>query len=343
MSRVLIQPAPLVDLGGLPFEAVITVMHAGQVTIQNLAIDASNNTVSGCGINLAGIHFYNSSGAVLNNAISGAQLQKPTSCPALFPGTGQGVQVDVDTGCGLCLFSPIHVSVDGNSIHDFGRNGILGIGAGLSLEASGNSITGVGPSLGTYQFGIFVALGAVGQIRNNFISQQGCGTLSAMACFNLRSEGVVLRSAADGTVIDGNTITTAQFGLLLNGGNAISVTNNVIKNISSAGSGMQLQSITNSVFDGNSILGVGPINQDSVDGHEGCGINEISLLEGAPPGTIGSSGNIFRNNTVTDAYCGVGYVTGDTPVSGTYLNTLYSTLNNDQLAAGPFPPPTEPQ
>lgn len=343
VSRVLLQPSPLVDLMGLTSEAVITVMNTRLVTIQNLAIDASNNTLTGCGINVVGIHYYNATGAVLNNAIFGAQLQKPTSCPNLFPGTGQGVLVDVDDGCGLCRFSPLSVSVDGNSIHDFGRNGILAMGAGLNLEASGNSITGAGPSLGTLQFGIFVALGAVGQIRGNFISQQGCGTLAAKDCFNLRSEGIVLRLPGDGTVIDGNTITTAQFGLFLNVVNAAVITNNIIRNISSAGSGMQLQSVTNSVFDGNIIFGVGPINQDPVAGREGCGINELSLLEGAPPGSVASSGNIFRNNTISDAYCGVGYVTGDAPVSGTYLNTLYATLNNDQLAPNPFPPAAEPQ
>src|SRR5215469_2472603 len=71
VGRVLLQPALVPNFGGLPFEAVIAVTSTHDVTIENLAIDACNNTVVGCaGPALAGIHYYNSSGKVENNAIS---------------------------------------------------------------------------------------------------------------------------------------------------------------------------------------------------------------------------------------------------------------------------------
>lgn len=61
VSRVLLQPA-LTELDGLATEAVITVMNAGGVTIDNLAIDASQNSVASCTPGIAGVHFYNASG-----------------------------------------------------------------------------------------------------------------------------------------------------------------------------------------------------------------------------------------------------------------------------------------
>ena len=328
VGRVLLQPSA-------PFDAVITVRNTQDVTIRNLAIDAGHNTVSGCAAlvngaitgSLAGIHFYNSSGSIERNVIFGAELNQPT-CSVLFPGNGFGVQVDSDgSGSG-----PFHVSITHNSIHDFSRNGILAVGSSVNAEIVDNAISGVGPSAGSNQFGVFLALGAVGRVAGNAISQGNCGTFSSSDCFKLRSEGVVLRAAGDGTVIEGNIVTNAQSGIFLNGANAARIAHNVIKNIDGL-SGIHVQSTTNSLMEGNKISGVGPINQDASRLEEGCGINEIS-------GTS-NSGNILRNNTVNDAYCGVAYVTADQVESGTYFNTLYTTFNSDQYPTA-YPPATEP-
>src|SRR5262252_5465006 len=131
----------MANLGTLPSQAVISVVNTNDVLIDGLAIDASQNTVSGCGVTVAGIHFLNSSGRVSRNAIFGAQLSSPKSCTALFPGNGFGVQVDTATG----QSGRISVSIEGNSIHDFNRNGILVNGAGITADITGNSISGVGP------------------------------------------------------------------------------------------------------------------------------------------------------------------------------------------------------
>jgi hypothetical protein len=339
VDRVLLQPA-LQNLAGLPFEAVINVLNTHDVTIQNLAIDASHNTVSGCAVNnagvitnsLAGIHFYNASGSVENSAIFGAQLPSP-GCLALFPGNGFSVQVDTDGKSP----GPFQVSIGHNSIHDFGRNGILAVGSAVNAEIEGNAISGVGPSTGAKQFGIFLALGVVGRVTSNVISQGLCGTLSSLDCINLRSEGIVLRAVGDGTVLDRNIITNVQSGIFVNGGNAVKITNNLIKNVQAL-SGMDIQGtaaghFTNSLIEGNTIVSVGPINSDASNNKEGCGINEYS-------GT-GVLGNTFRNNTVNDAFCGIAFVTADNVESGAYFNTLYATLNADQYP-NTFPPATEP-
>ena len=328
INRVLIQPSSLVPVGSLPFEAVITVMNTQGVTIQNLAIDASKNTVSGCTVALAGIHFYNASGAVESDAISGTQLSNPLSCTTLFPGNGFGVQVDETAGSTASFC----VTVRNTSIHDFGRNGILVTGSGETAKIDGNSIAGVGPSTGVNQFGVFLADGATGQVTGNSISQGNCGIISIPNCFNLRSEGVVLRSVGNGTVVAGNMITNVQAGVFVNGATGAAVTDNTVSNVDAL-DGIHIQGSISGLFTKNRIFHVGPFTTDTSNDEEGCGINDIS--------GSGSSENNILANSINDAYCGVGYVTTDRVEANVFLNTLYETLNGDDYP-NTFPPPVEP-
>jgi len=326
VNRVLIQPA-LTDLQSLPYESVITVMNTSGVTIENLAVDASQNTVSGCSPTLSAIHFFNSSGNVIASAISGAQLQDVTTCSGLF-GNGFGVLVDNDG----TLPGPFKVSIQQNSIHDYEQDGIYVVGPGsgvstavVNVDIAGNSISGVGPASGTLQFGVFLN-GAAGRITGNRISEGTCGTLALYPdCYNLRSEGVTLRSVGAGTVVDSNIIDNAQSGIFINVVTQAKITNNIIGNIEGL-DGMDIQGLTNSLIQGNTIFNALPVSNES------CGIYEIS-------GT-GNSGNTISNTTVNDAYCGVAYVTADHVGSGAYFNTLYTTFNVDLNPNGL--PPVEP-
>ena len=192
IQRVLLQPAGMTTT--VPgSQAVINVVDTSDVLIDGLAIDAGQNTVSGCTVTLAAIHFSNSSGIVSNNAIFGAQLSDPSSCAKLFPGNGFGVLVDTTTGHA----GPFQVAIRGNSIHDFNRNGVLINGAGIRAEVSGNIISGVGPSTGYNQFGVFISTGAVANVSRNTISQGNCGAIEIGACMAARSEGIVFRAVGD--------------------------------------------------------------------------------------------------------------------------------------------------
>src|SRR5579884_1938723 len=133
VDRVLLQPA-LQDLQNLATEAVITAMNTHDVNIENLAIDASRNSVNGCSPSVAGVHYYNASGTVDHNAIFGARLANPQSCDALPFGNGFGVQID-DSQSGH--FS---VSVTNNSIHDYTANGVQATGTGINAAIEGNTI-----------------------------------------------------------------------------------------------------------------------------------------------------------------------------------------------------------
>jgi hypothetical protein len=302
--------------------AVISVIETTGVILEGLSIDASDNSVSGCDVMLAGIRFLNSSGEVLRSAITGTQLKQPRSCPNLFPGNGFGIVADAS------LAGTFSVSITGNSVHDFSRNGILVRGAGLNADIVDNVVSGRGPAYGFFQFGVFAADGAVARITGNTLVQANCGSLSHDRCLDVRSEGVVLRSVGAGTVVDNNTITNVQSGIFVNGGENLKIRNNLISNVDVL-SGIHVQRMTDSLVAQNRVVRVGPINNEASNNQEGCGINAVS---GAA-----NSRNTYVDNFVNDAYCGVAYVSSDLVLAGTYVNTLYTTFNSD-LYPRAYPP-----
>ncbi len=335
VDRVLIKPSNLIrptlpqPTGALAAIAVITVANTTDVTINNLAIDASANTVSGCDTSLSGIHFYNASGVVNNVSVTGTLTKPQTSCTALFPGNGFGVLVDQDSN----TTPNYNVTVQNSSIHDFGRDAILVNGSGYRVNIDGNSIMGTGPSSGVNQFGVFLANGATGQVMQNNIVQGSCGTLDiATDCYNLRSEGVVLRSVGDGVIVNNNVISNVQAGVFVNGATRPVVMNNVVSNVDAL-SAIHIQGSVSGQYAGNRIFHVGPFTADTSSDEEGCGLNSVSGTD--------NSDNEIRGNWVNDAYCGVAYVTSDQVAGNSFYNVLYETLNGDKYPDA-FPPPVEP-
>lgn len=320
-NRVLLQPR-LQDLQGLPFESVITVMNTTEVTLDNLTIDASQNIVSGCGIALAGVTFLNASGRLQNSTVQGAQLPNPQSC-STFSGNGFGVVVTSnDSG-------PHYVGILNNSIHDYQRDGIEVSNAGVSVEIESNNVSGLGPSTGINQFGIFLLNGAVGEVEGNIITEGSCGTLSSADCYSLRSEGVVLRAVGDGAVVDHNVINHVQSGIFLNAVNKARVSNNLIGNIDAL-DGIDMQGTSNSIIAGNTIFSAVPVTNLSEGIFEAYGAGSAGGMEGY---------NEISNNTVNDAYCGVVFVATSHVSQGRYSNVLYPKLISNGNSG---PPPTEP-
>lgn len=328
VNRVLIQPAVMVPVGvggvnAQPFEAVITVANTHDVTIENLAIDASKNGVNACAPLVGGVHFYAASGKIVESAVFGAQVSG-CSVTNVLAGNGTGIQIDADPS----QADDFHVSVDGNTVEGFGYNGVQVFGSGVSAQIRHNAISGRGPAGGMFQFGAFLLNGAVGVVSDNVIHEGPCGALTNKACLAVRSEGVTLRAVGDGTVVERNVITNAQNGIFINGGKNARIVNNLISNIDLL-DGIDIQGTASGFFSdseiaNNTIVNVVPI------ANEDCGVFEYA--------DTGVSGNTISNNTVNDAYCGVAHVSADQVSGGTYHNTLYDLVNVDQ----PLPPPTEP-
>lgn len=318
IDRVLVQPAGFGSSGGPNSGAVISVINTQNVRIENLTIDASRNMVSGCDIPLAGVHVLNSLADLVHNAITGAMLADPSSCGAFF-GNGSGVLVDEDGS----RKGPFRVSVQENSIHDHLRDGVFSNGPDVQIDVDGNTITGIGPSSGSLQFGVFL-LQATGTVRNNLLTEGNCGSFAPDPCIALRSEGVVVR-ASEGVSVDNNVISKAQTAIFLNGGTKYKISRNVISNIDGFEAIHIQNGLTDTIIEGNRISNLTPI-QNFI-----CGIGEVPQN--------GVAGNKILNNTINDAYCGVSYVPEDMVVGTRTYNTLYVTL---QSGPGNPPPPTEP-
>jgi hypothetical protein len=328
VGRVLIQPTGISPDISLTYASVIMVLYTQNVSLVNLTVDASANKISGCSPLLSGIHFYDSSGTVDSVTTTGTSLGNQTSCTTLFPGNGFGVEIDQDS-TSKAAYS---VEVRNSSISDFSRSGILAMGAGITVNIQNNWIAGMGPSTGVNQFGVFLANGTVGRVSGNTITQGNCGSIAILDCFNLRSEGVVLRSVGDGVVVENNTINNVQAGVFVNGANKAVVTGNSVANVDAL-SAIHIQGGTSGLYENNRILHVGPLTTDTAFDEEGCGINDVS-------GT-GSMNNQIHSNFIADAYCGVAYVTGDQFGGNSFVNTLYETLDEDNYP-DTFPPPVEP-
>jgi len=326
-NRVVIRPARFTYSGAVASTAVISVLNTQDVTIENLTLDAGENTVDSCDFILAGVRVQNSSATIQHNAFTGTALKNPPSCAVLFPGNGNAIHVDATQP------GSFTVAVKHNSIREFARNGILVMGTGITANVESNTITGIGPSTGSFQFGIFIANGAVANVRWNMVSQGNCGGLEFVPCRDLRSEGVILRAVGSGTVVDGNIFTNAQNGIFINGGSNLRITNNLIRNMD-VWSGIHLQATTDSVFSGNQIYNTSPMNEIASERSEGCGINEVVGMQNAR--------NRYFDNVVIDAYCGIAHVSTSTVESGTFVNTIYTTINSDQHPTR-YPPATLPK
>ena len=162
-------------------------------------------------------------------------------------GNGYGVLLE-STGAGSSS-----VPVQGNSIHDYSKEGVRATGNGITATVSGNVITGLGPVGGYFfQFGVFILNGAVGLIKGNQITEGDCGILNQTDCINARSEGVVLRAVGEGCVVDQNVITRAQSGTFINIANKARITNNLIVGISALDA-IDAQGMSNSLLRNNSI------------------------------------------------------------------------------------------
>lgn len=158
------------------------------------------------------------------------------------------------------------------------------------------------------------------------------GTIDIFDCYNLRSEGVVLRSTGNGVIVSADTMSNMQADVFVNGATTALIAGNTISNIDAL-SAIHLQGAISNLVTANRIFHVGPLTEDTVEDEEGCGVNDVS-------GTS-SSQNTILGNWVNDAYAGVCYVTNDLVIGNTFLNVLYETLNRDSYP-DVFPPPVEP-
>lgn len=144
-----------------PNENVILLVDSvSGVAITGISVSGSQATTT-CGSGNAGIYFRNASGSVTNSAVSYIGLNSDGT----VTGCQEGIGVYVDSHGGTAS-----LTITGSSVHDYDKAGIVADESGTTLVATGNTVTGAGPTTATAQNGIEVDDGAKGTVNNNVIS-----------------------------------------------------------------------------------------------------------------------------------------------------------------------------
>ncbi len=317
--------------------AVVTPSGAAapiKVNLSNLAVDGSNNQLSGCGTDLVGIYYENASGMINQNATRYQELSQ-----SLF-GCQDGLAIYVVSGYGSG--GTAVVTISNNSVHDYDKNGITVDGSGTVATVTGNYVVGIGATPLIAQNGIQVSDGATGSVRNNtvtddvYISPSGGPYYSATGIL-LYDSGTV----SAGVTISGNTVSNSQGGIVTYGDSSGTADSNIIT----------LNKVTTSPaagpfqLDGIDLCSNGNVaTSNTVFNSSGAGVH----IDSQCTESTGASGNytLVGKNTINEACAGVllGNGTGNS-VGGTgnlniFYNVVQVTQAGDSCPAGPPGAPT---
>lgn len=278
-DAAVVQPSNVVanaDFNGTPNAAMILVQDTADVTIRNITVDGINNGVvcSGDFPFINGIFFRNASGRVESVVIK--NLLSPEACAF-----GDALDILVTNG------EALQITVQDSSIHDYDVNGILGVGAGATVSAIKNVVTGRATAV-LEQRGIDLEGGAAGSIAENIVTNNFNPALNVtfisfdIGLFNTGASSVV-----------GNIVGFTNFAIYANPATGVSFLDNRIFNASLAGllifgddNILQNNSITNSP----SAVQVTGVN-NTIQGNT---INEAALGLSSTSGNR-VSGNLFFN------------------------------------------------
>ncbi len=185
---------------------VIYVNNA-DVTIDGLTVDGDGN--GNGNYRFMGIIYHNASGTISNS-----EVLNITDTP--FSGTQHGLAIYILNADGTART----VVVEDNVVANYQKNGITATGANLTVEITGNEVTGAGPTGTIAQNGIQISGGAGGTVSDNTVTDNwytGAGWASTGLLIN-----------GSGTVdVDGNTLGDNQINGYVYGGDA-NFTNNDI-------------------------------------------------------------------------------------------------------------------
>jgi len=268
---------------GEPLAVAILVKDATEVNIEGFIVDGTNNGITECTPILIGILFQDASGTAKHNAVRHMNLE------ASLNGCQSGDGIDVISSSGQSS----KVMIEGNSVHDYQKNGITGNEAGTTVAIQKNTVTGIGPTTGAAQNGIQVGFGAQGIVEeNNVADNVWSPCISPQQCqFNATG---ILVFQSDGVEVKNNRVGTNQVGIFI-GGEDAKVERNAVFNsevlvgIELAGDNNQARENRITHSDQAAVLVQG--NNNSVQGNTiteaGIGILKVS----------GSTGNVLRGNS----------------------------------------------
>lgn len=288
--------------GGNPAKPVMYV-HGGVngVVIQDLTVDAAgkgnaNNRIQGIA--------YNDAGGTIQNT----RIEDVRNTP--FDGVQAGVAIYLFADATATAART--VNVQNNQLVRFQKNGTVFTGVNLTVNATGNTVTGAGPTNVTAQNGLQLSGGAGGTISNNTVT--GINYTPQSVC----STGVLLFGPATGAVVSNNTVSGTFCALYSQDSSGTQMTGNNI-----TGSTFAVTLFSNpATVSGNRIAGTGE-----------TGATGIYADESTTPGNATYTVN---GNSVTGYTDGVGIQVADFIPANAFsvtMNAAFNRIANNETGA----------
>lgn len=203
------------SLGGTNLRPVIYISNGAFVHIDSLTVDGNN--VGNGNYSLVGIGFCNAGGEITNSTITNIQ-DNPAS------GNQSGVAIYAANKDGVART----ITINGNTINNFQKNGMALTGEGLTVNVTNNTVTGKGEINYNAQNGIQVSSGATGTIANNTIT--GFDYTKPGDYWNDGAAAILLYNAGNGVTVSGNQILNSDNAIYVYNSDNATVTGNTVNN-----------------------------------------------------------------------------------------------------------------
>ena len=193
---------------GTPRKAILLVNGATGVTVANLTVDGSAADAGAAkfpncnklGFNV-GIYYRNSSGTVASTHTT--NITTAARCSAgIFTESGGGGTAKVE--------------VIGNTVDNYGSDGVVCNGVGTTCTVTGNTVLGRGLVDDYSQFGIEIRAGAVAKVRLNSLSGHLCNNPSCGPdpLNDIQAFGIFIQRGGNGSDISQNRFADNDAGIL---------------------------------------------------------------------------------------------------------------------------------
>jgi hypothetical protein len=275
----------------------------GAVNISNLIVDGTGNNIASCSPNPMGILYQNASGTIAH-VVARNQSPEPYS---QYGGCQTGLGIFVQSGpTGAGTTSTVTVS--GSTVHNYAKNGITGNEVGTTLNATGNSVVGVGPTTGAAQNGIQIGFGATGKMTSNSVADD----VWAPDTINDAGDAAsgLLVYASPNVTISGNSVANTQFG--------IAIATDPSETTAGGGNTITSNKVSGThIFDGIDVCtDTNTVKSNTINSSDEAGIHVDSSCGG------GNTSNIVQYNTINEACAGllVGNSSGGTIGPNIFFN-----------------------
>jgi Right handed beta helix region len=301
------------DFTGKPVAAQVFVENATGVTISHLTVDGHGNALTGCGTNIIGIYYQNSSGKIVDDVARNQILDtSDQGCQV-----GLGIDVESDSGAPA-------VTVSNSSVHNYQKNGITaggpGTGGGPVMSITGNTVTGIGATAAIAQNGIQIGFGSAGKVTNNYVTDNiyTGGTFGA--------SGILIYASA-GITASNNSVESNQFGIATASDPIYGPADNSTIDSNHIGGTQTFDAIdlcsNGNTADSNSIFGSNAQSGIHVD-------DECPGPGSTPSGT----NNTVKNNTINEPCAGILLGSGapNTTSPNNFFNVTFTTFVGNTCA-----------